>query len=436
MSEFIDKLAGKLKAGDRITLLEPSMPSAEAEIKYVRKLVVLLGLLICVSVAVILFYLIFGKTNEQVPGYIEKNEPGKGSAKEHVIVSYDGVRTNMDIVIPEREMSIEECFEKADCYGEYLTERIRELNGDLSCIGTDMNLPSDIEGSPFSISYKSENTRIIGNNGRIRTKDIPEEGITVDMWIVMKYADMECLYPFEVTVIPPELTEEQLLRKRVSALAERENSDSGEEKDYKLPTELNEQAISWETDVENKTGQLVGFAILVIVTSFLLMGEWLKRELKKREEELASDYSELISKLTILIGAGFTVKKAFEYILEKNEAKCSQGRKGTRYLYGEIRRMIASIDCGNREKQALEEFGKRCGSSSYLRLSVLLSQNLRKGNSELTGLLRAEAQESFRERRENIKRKGEEAGTKLLLPMTGMMIVVFVIVLYPALSGM
>jgi len=50
--------------------------------------------------------------------------------------------------------------------------------------------------------------------------------------------------------------------------------------------------------------------------------------------------------------------------------------------------------------------------------------------------LEAEMWQAFEERKALAKRQGEEAGTKLLLPMMGMLVVVMVIVIAPALMSM
>jgi len=59
-------------------------------------------------------------------------------------------------------------------------------------------------------------------------------------------------------------------------------------------------------------------------------------------------------------------------------------------------------------------------------------QNLQKGAKGALQLLEQEAMTAFAERKEAAKRKGEEAGTKLLLPMFGLLGIVLVIVMVPA----
>ena len=50
-------------------------------------------------------------------------------------------------------------------------------------------------------------------------------------------------------------------------------------------------------------------------------------------------------------------------------------------------------------------------------------------------LLRMGSEEAFSERKNQARRKGEEAGTKLLLPMGGMLLIVFVLILVPAFAS-
>ena len=84
------------------------------------------------------------------------------------------------------------------------------------------------------------------------------------------------------------------------------------------------------------------------------------------------------------------------------------------------------------EAEAYERMGRRFGLSQYKMLSVLLVQNLRKGNENLLELLEREAASVTEERKRNAKVQGEEAGIKLLLPMVMQLIVVLIILMVPA----
>ena len=93
---------------------------------------------------------------------------------------------------------------------------------------------------------------------------------------------------------------------------------------------------------------------------------------------------------------------------------------------------IHEMKSGISEAEAYERFGKRCGDVSYVKFATLISQNLRKGSKGLSALLKMEAIQAFENRKSLAKRKGEEAGAKLMMPMIGMLAVVFVMIMVPA----
>lgn len=82
-----------------------------------------------------------------------------------------------------------------------------------------------------------------------------------------------------------------------------------------------------------------------------------------------------------------------------------------------------------------ESFGTRCNLLAYQRFGTMLSRNLKRGSANIIDMLELESRDCIAERRENVRRKGEETGTKLLLPMFGMLILVIAIVVVPAFSS-
>ena len=87
---------------------------------------------------------------------------------------------------------------------------------------------------------------------------------------------------------------------------------------------------------------------------------------------------------------------------------------GKRPAYDEVILTCRELQSGTSEGAAYEHFGRRTGLQEYIRLSTLLMQNLKRGNSALLERLREEADKAGEERLQQSKRLGEEAGTKLL----------------------
>ena len=71
-----------------------------------------------------------------------------------------------------------------------------------------------------------------------------------------------------------------------------------------------------------------------------------------------------------------------------------------------------------------------------MKLAALLNQNLKRGTGTLFLRLEEEALQSSQERIQNGKKLGEEAGTKLLIPMVLMLGVVMLMIMIPAFTGL
>ena len=143
------------------------------------------------------------------------------------------------------------------------------------------------------------------------------------------------------------------------------------------------------------------------------------------------DYPGIISKFVLYLGAGLSVRSTFFKIGEDYERRREEGIK-ERYVYEEILFVCRELTSGVPETEAYAGFGLRCRSRQYTKLSTLLAQNLRKGNQALLSVLQQEAQASFEERRNTARRLGEEAETKLLLPMIAMLAITMLMIIIPA----
>ena len=144
------------------------------------------------------------------------------------------------------------------------------------------------------------------------------------------------------------------------------------------------------------------------------------------------DYPGIVSRLVLYMGAGVTIRNAFRKIAYDYKKQKEEGKGIKRYVYEEMLITCYELDGGVSELSAYENFGKRCKLPQYIKFSNLLSQNLRKGSNNLLTVLRQEAVSAFDERKNLAKKLGEEAGTKLLLPMMLMLGIVMLLIIVPA----
>ena len=168
----------------------------------------------------------------------------------------------------------------------------------------------------------------------------------------------------------------------------------------------------------------VFFCITLIGGAFYLTDRELFERVKKRRNLIRTDFPDFANKLVLLINAGMTVSRAWERISR-------DGRKDTP-LQREIYMTIQDIRAGKPEHSAYEDFAKRCRTPEITRFISVILQNIRKGNSELVPVLRVLTNDCWEMRKNIAKRYGEEASTKMLLPLMLMFLAILLIVGTPA----
>ncbi len=328
-----------------------------------------------------------------------------------------------------RRRSLREAVELLMHVGELLPERIRGRNESLGRVTENLTLVEALPEYNIDISWKSSDREVLGGDGSVHNKELTAKR-TVVLTARLCYGEFAEEFQYGITVLPYPYTEEELLEKRLyEELRSCEEKTEGEDF-LLLPETVAGEEIIWSGEKQNMTGILLLLGVAAVFVAYQREASVLRKKKKEREEELFVDYPEFLSRFILLLGAGMTVRGAWERML--SDYKKSARR---RYVYEEMQRTMAQLEVGMPELRAYEQFGSRCALLSYLRFATILTQNLKKGSSGIAQLLRMEAQEAFSERKNQARRKGEEAGTKLLLPMGGMLIIVFVLILVPAFAS-
>ena len=203
-----------------------------------------------------------------------------------------------------------------------------------------------------------------------------------------------------------------------------------EKKKLILPEMLDTNELRYYQPFNERGPVITVMGMMIGILLYALQKQNIRKAEEERKKQMIEDYPEVISKLTLYLGAGMTVKKAWRKITEGYMKEKED--ENERYVYEEMRQTCHEMDSGVTEAEGYENFGRRCDLQIYIRLGALLSQNLRKGTKGLSELLKLESIQAFEERKARAKRLGEEAGTKLLLPMFLMLVVVLIIVIVPA----
>lgn len=165
------------------------------------------------------------------------------------------------------------------------------------------------------------------------------------------------------------------------------------------------------------------------VMTFLVMWyieELLNDKLTERRDELLADMPQVLSKLTLLVNSGMTMREAW--------SKVAFG--GERVLYQEMRETVQEIQNGISEAEAYRNFADRCSIKQIRRFASTMIQNMQKGNKEVSYFLKELSEEMWEEKKHLVKRKGEQANSKLLIPTTMIFIGILGMIMIPVFLSM
>lgn len=315
-----------------------------------------------------------------------------------------------------------------------MEEKICGKNKSFMEVREDLKLPSRWEDSGVRLLWYSENPEWISADGKI--EQTVEEPQDVQLQVHMSAGKYQSDYLIFLRLMPKIQTEEEELKSGlIREILKREEAGQSEPW-VELPGTYQGKQLIYRRKEQNLYAAI---PFLGIVSAFLLFsqeGAKKRREEKLREKELLMDYAELVSKLMVLIGAGLTVRSAWERMVKDYELALNSRRMKHRVAYEEMRQTAFELANGISESTAFREFGKRCKVQQYLKLSSLLEQNRRSGMKNLRAILTAEMEDAFEARKNLARTMGEEAGTKLLAPLFMMLGIVMVMIMVPAMMTM
>lgn len=169
---------------------------------------------------------------------------------------------------------------------------------------------------------------------------------------------------------------------------------------------------------------LVGIVMVAVVYSN--GANEMTNQLKKRSTDCMMEFSNVVSKLTLLMNCGMILKEAW-YIV----AKSKEG-----IIYELMQDACREMDNGMASAEAIYNFGVRTGSPEVRKFASIIVQNIEKGGSDVTMIMRQQADELISQRRQMLLRKGDDAAAQLLAPTMLVLIGVIVIIMVAAMSNL
>ena len=415
------------KNEEKLRLLEPAGDIRKSSrIQFVGKV----GLTLLFLTVGMTFALIIGKQEEEESvfnpdGTLPRREYGEGNYHVELDAHTGEESRSVELIVEQRAYTEEELKTLLPAYHEALERAVLAENTDADHVNRDIDPVEELPPYPFLIEWEISDRNVLGGNGKIRD-GADEAGSLVTLTAHSTYGDFEELYSFSLRVYPKSEDGDPLERRLNEALLEAAEK-SRSEKSLTLPGEVDGITVIWE---ERKANNMALLILLVLAAAGAIL--WgrdkdLDKKVRERDLQLSMDYPDVVSRLSLYIGAGMSTRSAWKKMTEEYEKK---GKK--RFVFEEMLLARREMESGVSELTAYQHFAKRCRLQKYVKFVSLLEQNTKLGAAGFLGSLRAECREALQERRTTARRLGEEAGTKLLLPMIMMLAIVMVVIIVPA----
>ena len=389
----------------------------------------------CISIGFILF-LIAKNHESDKDSFINNNfvkRDGYSAYNKSYEVYVDGLTDEevlVELPVSHRRYSDEEIDEVFEKCVQVLETAILGKNPSLQEVSQDLDLINSIKEYGIYVSWISEDPSLIDSLGTVYNEDL-KEGRDTALKVFLSDRERQAQYLINIRVVPRSYTKEELTLKNFMSSLEALDKENINKEGYTLPESFEGKKLYYRQD-ENKDIHIIW--TMGIVIAILLYVKDLADVKDKREyraKQMLLDYPEIVSKLMVFIGAGLSIRSAWERIVEDYESL--KGEK--RYAYEEMSRSLVKLKTGVHESKVYKDFGRSCAVKQYMKLASLLDQNRKSGVNNLKQILSVEMVSAWEERINIARRQGEEASTKLLLPLLLLLIVVLIIIMLPAMMA-
>ncbi len=354
---------------------------------------------------------------------LHRQETGEGAYEQELIASVDSYgKTRISVTVEERILSEEEADQLLQTGAEYLDNLILGDNESLSHVTKNLNFVGEIPEIPVEVMWNAESFNYLSRDGSRKEGVQILEPTNISLSAILYCQEYSKDYRVRVTLMPIEAGLE-------AEFAEYIREQTGKEGEFlHLPVEYDGSPVLWQKPMDYSF--LYFFLLMILAVIFLKIGK--KRDLQKernlRKEEMERDYAQVVSKFTMLLSAGLSIRNAWERIVLLYQKVPMQKIA----VYEEMALSFREMQKGISEIKVYETFGERVGEVHYKKLMALFISDRKRGNLHLMDAMNQEMLSAWEEQKRKTRQQGEVIGTKLLLPMMGMLAVVFIMILIPA----
>ncbi len=364
---------------------------------------------------------------------LERQAYGDGNYDAELIweIPEKELEQELSVHVAEQGLTKEEQQALLTAAEQEIAETFPGENESVDEIRKDVCIQSQYQDGQVTADWSFDSYQYVDLEGHVMNDSLEEEEILVKAVVELGCDSQTLEYQFFFQICPKIYSEKEKINNKLKQELIKKNEKTNDST-LILPESIDDQTIIWKEKSERMPLKLLFLGMIAAGCVPLVEKSRKQEEEKRRKEKLQSEYPELVSKLTILLGAGMTLFSAWNKITTNYSNKRKNNMIPIHPLYEEMLITCHEIESGVGEARAYERFGERCGLHRYRKFCSLLVQNLRKGTRGLVQLLEEEVSDAFEERKNLAKKSGEEAGTKMLFPMMMMFGIIIVIIMVPA----
>lgn len=432
----------------------------------------------CVAIGIVFAILSFLLNRNSIyirPNEIERSSYGTQKTPYTLKVDAENLAKNMEfsVSVSSKKYTKEEAIEKfEEKFDELLVEMLNE-NKDYEHINSKLNFRSDLgDGikavyafepksdevkissvSEISTSSEADNEfayyvkykSIIDGSGNVNNEDFKlKEYCTgyILIQLLTEIKDKEGSFRSEKYMVPIKVVSKELSPIESFKIAFKKEVEDSDKKTIDkdtiiLPKIVQDFKVIYK---ERKDFTFLLLPVIGVLTAILLEAKDKEKEresIKKRIRLLELDFAQIISKILLYVSSGMTIRNSMIRLAENYQKSFkNDANKEKRVAYEELVVVKNKLASGYSEIAAYEEMAKNINMRSYTRFLNIIIQSIKNGNKDLKNILNMEVQDALYERKQNAKKLGEEAATKLVLPLMLMLSVIMVVIMVPAFMGM
>lgn len=262
-----------------------------------------------------------------------------------------------------------------------------------------------------------------GKYNHSEAKTLPDDGQDVKVRVRLDCQGYDKEMSFTITVLPPAYSLEDSIKEEIQKAV----NGNPETAKVILPETVVVNDVTYHLKwTKSRMDSPIFLIVAVVMLAALAKYELKERKLRveqKRKRRLQMEYPEIVSEFALLLGAGMNIRTVLKEISGNGE-------------HEEISQVLLDVENGYSEYQAFYRMADRCDLKCYRRLSSLITQNIMLGGKHLSKMLLKEAEKAYDERKNLAITMGEEAGTKMMIPMFMMLGIVLTVSVLPAFLSM